>query len=405
MAGSLGTDGQRRLHDAMAARVERGELPGLVTLLAHGDEVQVDEIGSTDFGGSGAVDGSAVPMRRDALFRIGSLTKPILAATTMMLVEEGVLGLAEPVDRLLPELANPRVLARIDGPLDETVPADRPITVDDLLTFRLGFGLLTEPTFNPPFPIVTAGEELRLVLGQPDPRTPHPPDEWIRLFGGLPLMYQPGERWLYNAGSLVLGVLVARAAGAALPDVLRERIFEPLGMPETGFWTSVCRAARIPSHYMTNFDTGELDVAPHSGPAVWTEPPVFPSGTGGLLSTVDDFLRFARLLRDNGLHNGRRLLSAESVQLMTTNRLTADQIATAGLLLEPKGWGYGLAVAAEPDELSATPGRYGWDGGYGTVWFNDRSRDLIAMAFTQTSDFLFNGGRTEFTALALHLVS
>jgi len=298
---------------------------------------------------------------------------------------------AEPVDRLLPELAHRRVLARIDGPLDETVPAVRPITVEDLLTFRMGFGQLTEPTFNPPFPIVTAAEELDLVLGQPDPRTPHPPDEWIRLFGTLPLMYQPGERWLYNAGSLVLGVLVARAGGAPLGDVLRTRLFEPLGMADTGFSTTPADADRIPGFFMGDFAGGEPAPHPLSTPAEWTVPPVFPSGAGGLLSTVDDLLTFARLLLDHGTHDGQRILQPESVTAMTSNQLTPDQIATGGPLLEPKGWGYGMA---------ATPGRYGWEGGYGTVWFNDPHRGLIAIALTQTSDFLFTGGRDEFIRLA-----
>jgi CubicO group peptidase (beta-lactamase class C family) len=394
MTEALSAEGLHRLHDAMAARVAAGELPGLVTVLACGDEVQVDTIGSYAFDGT-------VPMRRDTLFRVASFTKPVLATATMLLVEDGTLDLAEPVDRLLPELADRRVLARIDGPLEETVPADRPITVGDLLTFRMGFGLLTEPTFNPPFPIVTAADDLHLVLGPPDPRTPHPPDEWIRLFGTLPLMYQPGERWLYNVGALVLGVLVARAANAPLGDVLNARLFEPLGMVDTGFWTTPANVERIPSYYMTDFATAELKLQPVSAPDEWTTPPVFPSGAGGLLSTADDFLGFARLLLSNGTYRGKRLLSTKAVALLTTNHLTPLQIKTAGPLLEPKGWGYGMAVAAEPDEASAIPGRYGWDGGYGTVWFNDPHRDLIAIALTQTSDFLFNGGRTEFTTLAL----
>jgi CubicO group peptidase (beta-lactamase class C family) len=394
MTESLPARDRHRLHDAMAARVAAGELPGLVTVLARGDEVHVETIGSYAFDGT-------VPMRRDTLFRVGSFTKPVLAAATMLLVEDGTLDLAEPVDRLLPELADRRVLARVDGPLDETVPARRPITVEDLLTFRMGFGLLTEPTFNPPYPIVTAAEDLNLVLGPPDPRTPHSPDEWIRLFGTLPLMYQPGERWQYNVGSLVLGILVARAAGAPLGEVLKSRLFEPLGMVDTGFSTTPADADRIPSYHMTDFATGELKPQPLSAPGEWTVPPVFPSGAGGLLSTADDFLAFARLLRDNGVHGGKQLLSADSVALLTTNHLTTYQIETAGILLEPKGWGYGMAVAAEPDEVSAIPGRYGWDGGYGTVWFNDPHRDLIAIAMTQTSDFLFNGGRVEFTTLAL----
>jgi CubicO group peptidase (beta-lactamase class C family) len=394
MTTALSAEGLHRLHEAMAARVAAGELPGLVTVLARGDEVHLDTIGSYAFDG-------AVPMCRDTLFRVASFTKPVLATATMLLVEDGTLDLAEPVDRLLPELADRRVLARVDGPLEETVPADRPITVEDLLTFRMGSGLLTEPTFNPPFPIVTAADDLDLVLGPPDPRTPHSPDEWIRRFGTLPLMYQPGERWQYNVGALVLGVLVARAAGAPLGEVLNTRLFEPLGMVDTGFWTTMANVERIPSYYMTDFGTGELRLQSLSVPDEWSTPPVFPSGAGGLLSTAEDFLAFARLLLNGGTYRGERLLSAKAIALLTTNHLTPHQIATAGILLEPKGWGYGMAVAAEPDEVSAFPGRYGWDGGYGTVWFNDPHRDLIAIALTQTSDFLFNGSRTEFTTLAL----
>jgi CubicO group peptidase (beta-lactamase class C family) len=394
MTESLPAQGRDRLHDAMAARVAAGELPGLVTVLARGDEVHVDAIGAYAFDG-------AVPMRRDTLFRVTSMTKPVLATATMLLVEDGTLDLTEPVDRLLPELANRRVLARIDGPLDETVPARRPITVEDLLTFRMGFGMVTEPTFNPPFPIVTAADDLDLVLGPPDPGTPHPPDEWIRLFGTLPLMYQPGERWQYNVGALVLGVLVARATEAPLGEVLKSRLFEPLGMVDTGFWTTPANVERIPSYFMTEFGSGALRLQPLSSPGEWTTPPVFPSGAAGLLSTADDFLAFARLLLNGGTHRGKRLLSTSSVALLTTNHLSPHQIQTAGILLEPKGWGYGMAVASQPDEVSPIAGRYGWDGGYGTVWFNDPHRELVAIAMTQTSDFLFNGGRAEFTTLAL----
>src|SRR5262249_30827236 len=154
---------------------------------------------------------------------------------TLMLVEEGRIALADPVDRWLPELANPRVLRRVDGPLDDTVPANRSITLDDLLTLRMGSGFLSEPTINPPFPIITAAPDLELALDEPDPRTPFAADEWMKRFGSLPLMYQPGERWLYNVGSLVLGVLAARVAGQPLADLLAERIFEPLGMHSTGF--------------------------------------------------------------------------------------------------------------------------------------------------------------------------
>jgi CubicO group peptidase (beta-lactamase class C family) len=367
----------KELHDAMKARVDSGGIRGMVTVLAQGDRVEVDEIG----------------LPRNALFRITSMTKPVLATATMMLVEDGTLDLHEPVQKWLPELADRRVLARIDGPLDETVPAHRPITLDDLLTFRMGFGLITEPSFNPPYPINIATDELRLTMGPPDPRTPHHPDEWIRLFATLPLMDQPGERWRYNAGALVLGVLLARAAKAPLNDVLHERIFEPLGMTETGFSTSAANLDRIPDQYMTDFATGEFGKVETSPRKQWTAVPVFPSGADGLLSTADDYLAFARLLLHQGVHNGQRLLSQESVTLLTTNHLTPAQLETAGMLLQPRGWGYGMAVDSA--------GRYGWDGGGGTAWFNDPNHDLIAIALSQTSDFLFNGAREEFGRLAV----
>jgi len=395
MTRSTSRAGLDRLHQAMAARVAKGELPGMVTLIAHGDDVDVDTIGAMAFG-------SSEPMRRDTIFRIASLTKPILAAATMMLVEDGTLALDEPVDRLAPELANRRVLERIDGPLDDTVLASRPITVEDLLTFRMGYGLLFEPTFDPPYPINKAASELQLVMGPPDPRTPHDPDEWLRRFGTLPLMYQPGERWQYNAGALVLSVLAARASRQPLEDLFRTRIFNPLGMKDTGFWMPPERAGRLPSYYMTNFQTGKLELQTLSPPSEWTEPPAFPAGSAGLLSTVDDYLAFSRLLLNKGVHGGARLLSERSVELMTTNHLTPEQMAGAGPVLGGRGWGYGMAVATAPDEVSPVPGRYGWEGGYGTSWFNDPSRNLVAIAMTQTSDFLFNGGLAEFSRLAAH---
>jgi CubicO group peptidase (beta-lactamase class C family) len=394
----LTSTGLARLHDAMAARVEKRELPGLVTMLAAGDTEHVDAFGTVGLD-------TDEPMRRDTLFRIASLTKPILGAVTMMLVEDGRIALDEPVDALLPELADRRVLRHIDGPVTETVPADRPISVDDLLTLRLGFGQITEPEFDPPFPIVRAAESLDLALGAPDPRTPHLPDEWMRRVGSLPLMDQPGDRWRYNVGTLILGVLVARADGRGLGEVLRDRLFTPLGMVDTGFETTPDNAKRMPSQYMSDPTTGQLAVQPLAAPAAWTTPPAFPSGSGGLLSTIDDFAAFARMLRNGGRHDGRQLLSPASVRAMTTNHLTADQIRSAGLLLGNQGWGYGLGVVTSPTDNGLTPGQYGWSGGYGTTWFNDPSRDLIAIALTQTSDFLWNGGLDEFDRLAVAAVA
>lgn len=382
-------EGLRRLHDAMAARVARRELTGIVYAVAHHGRLHIDTIGTLQLDGG-------KPMRRDTPFRIASLTKPVIAAATMMLVEDGRLALDEPVDRLLPELAGRRVLTRIDGPLDQTVPAARPITVEDLLTFRMGHGMIFEPSFQPPYPIITRAGELQLRMAEPYPRTPLDPDEWMRRFGTLPLMWQPGERWQYNTGALVLGVLIARASGQPLEDFLRRRIFRPLGMNHTGFSLPRADASRLPGLYMANPQTGELESQPVSPPDEWTRPPAFPDGAAGLASTIDDYLAFGRFLLNRGGH----LLSAASVRRMTTNHLTPRQLADAGPVpLTGRGWGYGMAVSVVPDEVSA-PGRYGWDGGYGATWFNDPHRDLIAIALTQTVDFLFNGASDEFQRLA-----
>jgi CubicO group peptidase (beta-lactamase class C family) len=380
------------LHEAMSARVARGEFPGIVTLVARGDHVTVDSIGVTRFGGT-------EPMRRDTPFRVASLTKPILAAATMALVEDDVIDLEEPVQKVLPELADRRVLRRYDAELDDTVPARRPITVDDLLTFRLGFGLITEPEFDPPVPVNKRADDLRLMLGPPEPRTPHDPDEWIRRFATLPLIYQPGERWTYNAGSLILGVLLARAAKQPLGDVLRERIFEPLGMRHTGFSLPAAEAERLPGLYMTDPATQRMTESTESGPTLWSTEPVFPSGAGGLASTADDLLSFGRMLLDSGVHGGTRVLSEQSVHQLTSNHLTPEQIAGAGVVLNGSGWGFGMAVTVRPDEISP-PGRYGWSGGSGTTWFNDPHDQLVGIALTQVSDFLWSGALTEFQQLA-----
>jgi CubicO group peptidase (beta-lactamase class C family) len=388
---TLTDTGVDRLQQATQQRIDKGELPGVVMLVADGADEFMAAQGTLQFGGT-------EPMRRDTPFRIASMTKPMLAAVTMMLIDDGTLNLTDPVERWLPELADRRVLTSIDGPIDETVPAERPITVDDLLTFRLGHGLIVEPEFNPPsYPIIRAATELELCMAEPDPRTPHEPDEWLRLFATLPLMVQPGVRWQYNTGSLILGVLVARVSGRPLADLFAERLFTPLGMADTGFWLPAERAERLPGYYMTDFSTGKMSAPPVSGPDVWSKPPAFPSGAAGLVSTVDDVLRFARLLQDQG----GELLSASAYQMMTTNVLTPEQITGGGFILSGRGWGHGMSVAVTPDEVSETPGRYGWEGGYGTLWFNDPTSGRIVILLTQVSDALFNGTFTEFGRLAL----
>lgn len=367
--------GLARVRDLLSGYVDRGMLPGLVWLVGRQGETHAGALGATSLDGG-------TPMRRDSIFRITSMTKPITAAATMLLIDDGTLRLDEPVDRLLPELADRRVLVRLDAPLDETVPASRAITIRDLLAFTMGFGLVFP--FDT-YPFQKAAAELELNQGPPRPQLPPPPDEWMRRLGTLPLLYQPGERWMYNTGADVLGVLVARASGRAFDDFLRERLFEPLGMVDTAFHVDVTRLGRFMPAYYPNPATGALELGDEIR-GEWSRPPAFPSGAAGLVSTADDYLAFAAMLLNGGRHAGARLLAAASVRAMTSDQLTAEQKAVSGFFpgfFEGRGWGFGVAVSTRADELSAVPGRYGWDGGFGTYWINDPSRELVAILLTQ----------------------
>src|SRR5438552_2572693 len=324
------------MHEVMVGYVERGEVPGLVTLVSRRGEVHVDVIGTQAFGDS-------PPMRRDTIFRISSMTKPIIAVATMILVEECKLRLDEPVDALLPELAERKVLKRLDGPLDDTVPAKRPITVRDLLTFRMGFGQMMAPPDA--YPILKAASEQQIGMGPPSPSTLPAPDEWMRRLGRLPLMHQPGERWLYNTGSDVLGVLIARVSGQTFDAFLRERIFEPLGMKDTGFSVPPEKLDRLPGCYVANPGTGALDTYDDARDSDWSRAPGFPSGAGGLVSTVDDYRAFCQMMLDKGRYARGRILSRPSVELMTTDHLTPAQKQGAELFFgDHSSWGFGVEV-------------------------------------------------------------
>jgi CubicO group peptidase (beta-lactamase class C family) len=376
MNAALSAAALRHLHDVMSGYVERSEVPGLVTLVSRRDETNVDALGKRSTGGAGSQS-----VRRDTIFRIASMTKPITAIATMILVEESKLHLDEPVDRLLPELANRNVLKRVDGPLDDTVPARRSIAVRDLLTYQLGLGFLLAPPDT--HPIVKAMYE-REVGATPFPaQMPHSPDEWIRRLGTLPLMYQPGESWLYNTGSDVLGVLIARAAGRPLETFFHERIFEPLGMKDTSFSVPAGKLDRFVSCYLFNPQTKKLDlIDPPNGQ--WSHSPAFPSGASGLVSTVDDYLAFARMMLNRGAFGQKRLVSASSIEMMTANQLSPDKQQMGRLILgENAGWGFGVSVLTKPDGLATHAGRYGWNGGLGSSWWNDPNEGLIAIILTE----------------------
>ena len=364
-----------RLHDVMAAHVERDEVPGLVALVSRGGVVHVDAIGAKSLGGE--------PVGRDTIFRISSMTKPIAAAAAMILVEECKVRLDEPVDRLLPELSGRKVLKRLDGPLDDTVPANRAITVRDLLTFRLGWGIVMARPDT--FPIQRAMDELELGQGPPSPSIPPEPDEWIRRLGTLPLMHQPGDQWMYNTGSDVLGVLIARASGQPFETFLRERLFEPLGMKDTGFSVPAADLGRLATGYRTNFRTGVLEVFDEPA-GQWSRPPAFPSGGGGLVSTVDDYLAFGQMMLNRGKHESERVLSRPSVELMTTDHLTTEQKAASALVpgfWDSHGWGFGVSVLTRREHVGPALGTFGWDGGLGTTWHSDPQEDMVTILMTQ----------------------
>jgi CubicO group peptidase (beta-lactamase class C family) len=375
--GGLSGDRLRRLHEVMTGYVERGEVPGLVTLIARRGEGHVDAIGAM-------AAGSEEPMRRDTIFRISSMTKPITAAAAMICVEECLLRLDEPVDRLLPELANRQVLRRPEAELDETVPAHRPITVRDLLTFTMGLGIVAAEPGT--VPLADALNQLELGQGMPSPATPPAPDEWIRRLGSLPLLYQPGERWLYNTGADVLGVLIERAVGQPFENFLAERIFGPLGMNDTGFDVPWDKIGRLPTAYVIDprSDAAEVYDDPHDGQ--WSRLPSFPSGGGGLVSTAEDYLAFADMLREKGTSRGVRILSRPSVEFMTADQLTPEQKAASGLVqgfFRVHGWGFGMSVVTERTEVAKSVGTYGWDGGMGTSWYNDPAEELTMILMTQ----------------------
>jgi len=368
MPDLLTADGLARFSAAAAAHVGDETVPGLVALVARGDQVHAEALGSLSIGGPA--------VQHDSLFRIASTTKPVTGAATLALVREGLLDLDEPVGRLLPELAEPRVLRRMDGPLGDTVPARRPITVRDLLTFTFGFGLTTDMfAAERPWPVVAAADALHLsTIGPPNPAEQPGPDTWIAGLGSLPLLAQPGERWFYNTGASVLGVLLERAAGQPFADVLRTRLFEPLGMRDTGFWTP--HTGRLASAFRSA-PGGGLEVWDKPD-GLWSRPRAFSDGAAGLVSTAGDLLAFSRML----LRGGDPVLPPDLVAEMTRDQLTPAQKAAGGLgpdFFTGVGWGFCTSV------VTAGPraGAFGWAGGFGTTWLADPGRDLTVIVLTQ----------------------
>ena len=354
--------------------VAQGTLSGAVTLLwRRGEVVQVDLVGHRDIE-------AGLPMERDTLFRIASMTKPVTSIAIMMLVEEGKLRLDDPVTKWIPELADMTVLKSPTGPLDEVEPARRDITVEDLLTHRSGLAY----GFTSQGPIAYAHEEkLGSALANP-----HTPDQWLKALGELPLTYQPGERFHYSHATDVLGFLVARIDGKTLGQALKDRIFTPLGMSDTGFWTPPEKRGRLAKLYQAPPEGALKDVS-------WSDPDTpaaFEGGGGGLVSTADDYLKFARMMLGRGEVDGVRLVKPETLDLMAANRLTEEQRGH-GFLGMPfwlsQGFGLGVSMILDAQKHewmgAGAEGAFGWPGAFGTWWQADPANDMILIYLIQDS--------------------
>jgi CubicO group peptidase (beta-lactamase class C family) len=388
MAKGFTGEGLAALDAVLAGHVDSGAVPGLVALVAWDGQVHVCAAGQLALGDS-------EPIGRDAIFRIASLTKPVVGVAAMLLIQDGAMALSDPIERWLPELAGRRVLRSYGADLADTVPAARLITVENALSFRLGFGSIFTPES---LPITQAEAKLKLnTLGPPWPPTPLTPDEWIAAFGSLPLLDQPGELWRYNTGATVTGILIERVTGAPLAEVLRDRVFQPLGMTDTAFYVPAAKLGRFTSMYApaevadrfgmaSAEDAGDglvLIDRPHGW---YAAAPALPDGAAWLVSTVDDLWAFAAMLAAGG--DG--LLSPESVATMLRDRSTArDHAEMPWFFGDNAGWGLMMSVprtgvATEPGgPQDGRPYGYGWDGGSGTTWRTDPATGLTGILLTQ----------------------
>lgn len=375
MDGGFSSSGLEAIGPALQNVVDAGDLSGFVTLVwRKGEVAQVNTVGQRDIAGG-------KPMTRDTIFRIASMTKPITSVAALMLMEEGKLRLDDPITRWAPEFADMQVLKAANGPLDQTVPAARDITIEDLMTHRSGLAY----GFTSVGPI---GEAHEKALG-PALGTPLSPDEWMKKLGELPLSYQPGERFHYSHATDVLGFIVGRIEGKPFGDVLQERVFGPLGMVDTAFHVPPEKLDRAAKLYRINTETDALEEVPFP---YYPAPPAFAAGGGGLVSTADDYLKFARLMLNGGELDGVRLLKAETLAMMTQNRLSAEQRAIPFMGIPfwlGQGFGLGVSMITDPEKQAwmgaGNEGAFGWPGAFGTWWQADPKADLILIYLIQNS--------------------
>jgi CubicO group peptidase (beta-lactamase class C family) len=375
--GGFSKDALQKIPEALQGFVDHGVAIGIVTLLyRHGEIAQVNAVGQQDREAN-------LPMKRDAIFRIASMSKPVTAAAMLTLIEQGKIGLMDPIDKWIPEFANPKVLNKPDGALKSTHPAPRGITVLDLLTHRSG---LCYP-FTAQGPLAAA---LQKDLS-PEALGSNPTfDEWLKRLSALPLAYDPGTRWNYGLSIDMAGALIQRVSGKSFGEYLKAAIFDPLGMQDTGFWLPKEKQSRLAAVYGVDFSTGKRP--PVARPIPDTAPN-FASGGGGLVSTADDYLKFARMLLGKGRSGDARILSHPAVERMTSNWLTPAQRAVPAMgnpdFFAGQGFGLGLSIIDDITKLGFIPfgskGSIGWAGAYGTWWQADPAEDMVAIYMAQNA--------------------
>lgn len=369
--------GEEPITDAIRKIVDDGGLAGAVTLVwQDGKVIQNAQVGWRDVE-------AKLPMERDTLFRIASMTKPITSTAALMLLDEGRFALTDPITRWAPEFSQMRVLRSTSGTLDQTDPAERLITFEDLLTHRSG---LTYGDWHSG-PIAAAHKE---ALGGGIDSGVHP-DEWIARLAALPLIDQPGTGFHYGHSTDLLGLLIARMEDAPLGDVLKRRIFDPLGMKDTGFTVPLEKHGRRAGAY--GFDDAGRLCKRLTGPgdSFLSERPegmTYVSGGQGLWSTVDDYLTFARMFVNAGTVNDVRLLKPETFKRMVTNCLSEDQLVKARSMLNAgHGFGLGVAVVIDPQKAGPQPcgggmGAVGWPGAFGGWWRADPGDNSVLIFLT-----------------------
>jgi len=355
--------------------VATGDIPGAVSLVwRRGELLQLETVGLRDIE-------AKLPVERDTIFRIASMSKPIVSVAALILVERGAMRLDDPISKWAPEFGQMRVLSRPDSPLEDTYPAPRAITIEDLMTHRSGlsYGFTTKGPLSQAL-------EARFGLKLAGWRSV---DQWMSALASLPLSYAPGERFNYGHSTDVLGFIIGRAAGSSMREAMQELLFTPLSMVDTDFWVPPAKRARAAVLYQSPAP-GIFTPLPLAG-FLDESPPVITAGGQGLVSTADDYLIFARMLLGGGQIEGKRVLAQESVRMMTSNRLTPQQRRDTQFgipFFMAQGFGLGVSVVMDPKKNAwmgvGSAGAFGWPGLFGGWWQVDPQRQTVMLWLQQT---------------------